>query len=288
VAKAKAKKPKRRVEDWHRHCLLPDGTELQEHSIKTDRNIVIGEFCVIDYGLRGNDVIVGDSTKIREYIWAEGDARVGNWCEIGSDVVAKQDAYIGEGAKIGGKLKVAGTLDIGERVEIREGFEATGAIEVRNPMPVLIFILIYFMTLLQIQREEDIDRILTDLFSDDEEDFVMPLMIPSRSKLNMSLFAVPSTMRIGKKCRLHGNIRAGSIDVQQDTVVFGSLRAKRGITVAGGTANHGNVESAGEVVVLKGAHILGNVIAKAIRMHEEARIDGTIEAPHGLRIERDV
>jgi len=284
---AKAKRPKKRVEDWHRHCLLPDGTELQEHSIKTDRNIVIGEFCQIDYGLRGADVIVGDSTKIREYIWADGDARVGNWCEIGSDVVAKQDAYIGEGAKILGKLKVAGTLDIGERVEIREGFEATGAIEVRNPMPVIMFILIYFMTLMRIQREEDVDRILDDLFSDNEEEFEMPLMIPSRSKLNMNLFSVPSTMKIGKGCRLHGNIRAGSIDVQPDTVIFGSLRAKRGITVTSGVEVHGNVESGDEVYVKKGAHILGDVIAKTIRLHEDAKIDGTIEAPHGLHIERD-
>jgi predicted acyltransferase (DUF342 family) len=284
---AKAKKPKKHVEDWHRHCLLPDGTEMQEHSIKTDRNIVIGEFCQIDYGLRGADVIVGDSTKIREYIWADGDARVGNWCEIGSDVVAKQDAYIGEGAKILGKLKVAGTLDIGERVEIREGFEATGAIEIRNPMPVIMFILIYFMTLMRIQREEDVDRILADLFSDDNEEFEMPLMIPSRSKLNMKLFSVPSTMKIGKGCRLHGNIRAGSIEVQPDTVIFGSLRAKRGITVTSGVEVHGNVESSDEVYVKKGAHILGDVIAKTIRLHEDARIDGTIEAPHGLHIERD-
>jgi predicted acyltransferase (DUF342 family) len=284
---AKAKRQKKRVEDWHRHCSLPDGTELQEHSIKTDRNIVIGEFCQIDYGLRGADVIVGDSTKIREYIWADGDARVGNWCEIGSDVVAKQDAYIGEGAIINGKLKVAGTLDIGERVEIREGFEATGAIEIRNPMPVIMFILIYFMTLLQIQREEDIDRILDDLFSDDEEEFEMPLMIPSRSRLNLKLFSVPSTMRVGKGCRLHGNIRAGSIDVQPDTVVFGSLRAKRGISVASGVEIHGNVESGDEVTVRKGAHILGDVIAKSIRLHEDAKIDGTIQAPHGLHIERD-
>jgi predicted acyltransferase (DUF342 family) len=284
---AKAKRKKKRVEDWHRHCLLPDGTELQEHSIKTDRNIVIGEFCQIDYGLRGADVIVGDSTKIREYIWADGDARVGNWCEIGSDVVARQDAYIGEGAIINGKLKVAGTLDIGERVEIKEGFEATGAIEIRNPMPVIVFILIYFMTLLQIQREEDIDRILDDLFSDDDEEFEMPLMIPSRSRLNLKLFSVPSTMRIGRGCRLHGNIRAGLIDVQPDTVVFGSLRAKRGISVAGGVEIHGNVESGDEVTIRKGAHILGDVIAKSIRLHEDARIDGTIQAPHGLHIERE-
>ena len=80
---------------------------------------------------------MGESTTIREYVWASGDARIGNLCEIGSDVIAKQDAYIGEGVKINGKLVVSGTLDIGEKVEIAEGFEATGEIAVRNPMPVL-------------------------------------------------------------------------------------------------------------------------------------------------------
>ena len=51
----------RSQKNWHNHCLLPDETELQEHSLKTDRDIVIGEFCQIDYGLRGNDVYVGES-----------------------------------------------------------------------------------------------------------------------------------------------------------------------------------------------------------------------------------
>ncbi|MFA7303002.1 MAG: acyltransferase, partial [Methanoregula sp.] len=58
------------VKNWHKHCLLPDGTELQEHSIKTARNIVIGEYCQIDYGLRGADIYVGESSKIRGHIWA--------------------------------------------------------------------------------------------------------------------------------------------------------------------------------------------------------------------------
>ena len=49
---------------------------------------------------------------------------------------------------------------------------------------------------------------------------------------------------------------------------------------------HGNVESGSTVYVKKGAHILGNVIAKAIVLHEEAKVDGTIQAPHGMRIER--
>ena len=137
----------RTVKNWHKHCLLPDGTEMQEHSIKTDRNIVVGEFCQIDYGLRGADVYVGESSKIREYVWASGDVRIGNWCEVGNDVIAKQDAYIGEGVKIAGKLVVNGTLDIGEKVEIGEGFEAKGNVEIRNPMPVFLFIIIYLMTL---------------------------------------------------------------------------------------------------------------------------------------------
>jgi len=276
----------RSVKNWHRHCLLPDGTELQEHSIKTDRNIVIGEFCQIDYGLRGADVYVGESSKIREYVWANGDARIGNWCEIGMDVIAKGDAYIGEGVKINGKLSVNGALDIGEKVEIREGFEAKGDIEVRNPMPVYMFLIIYFMTLLHIESEKELDRIIDDLFSEDDGKPEIPLMIPARSKLNMKLFSVPSTMKIGKNCRLHGNIRAGSIEVAENTVIFGSLRAKNQVRIVTGVTVHGNVESGSTAYVNRGAHILGDVRAKSIVLHEDAKIDGTIEAPHGLRIER--
>lgn len=274
------------AKNWHNHCLLPDGTELQEHSIKTDRDIVVGEFCQIDYGLRGADVYVGESSKIREYVWANGDARIGNWCEIGNDVIAKEDAYIGEGVTIKGKLEVNGELDIGEKVEIREGFTAKGTIEIRNPMPVFVFIIIYLMTLLHIQNEKELDRILDGLIEDGEDTSRIPLMIPAKSKLNMKLFAVPSTMKIGKRCRLHGNIRAGSIDVQQDTVIFGSLRAKNRISVTAGVTVHGNVESSSTVYVKKGAHILGDVVARSIVLHEDAKVDGTITAPHGMRIER--
>lgn len=276
----------RSAKNWHNHCLLPDGTELQEHSLKTDRDIVIGEFCQIDYGLRGADVYVGESSKIGEYVWANGDARIGNWCEIGNDVIAKEDAYIGEGVRINGRLEVNGALDIGEKVEIQEGFEAKGNIEVRNPMPVFMFIIIYLMTLLRIENEKELDKILDGLLSEEEDTREIPLMIPSRSKLNMKLFAVPSTMKIGRKCRLHGNIRAGSIDIQQDTVIFGSLRAKNRISVVDGVTVHGNVESGSTVYVKRGAHILGDVIARSIVLHEDAKIDGTITAPHGMRIER--
>jgi predicted acyltransferase (DUF342 family) len=198
-------------------------------------------------------------------------------------VIAKENAYIGEGVHIAGKLAVNGALDIGENVEIAQGFEATGEIAVRNPMPVLVFILIYLMTMLKIENEKELDRII-DNFFEDEGKAELPLMIPARSKLNMKVFSVPSSMKIGRKCRLHGNIRAGSIDLLEETVVFGSLRARGAISIAGGSTVHGNVESSGKVHIKAGAHILGDVIAKEIFLSEEAKIDGIIEAPHGMHI----
>ena len=116
-------------------------------------------------------------------------------------MIAKQDAYIGEGVRINGRLVVNGTLDIGENVEIAEGFEATGEIAVRNPIPVLVFIIIYLMTILRIENEKELDRLLDNLFTDDEEKVAIPLMIPARSRLNMKVFSVPSSMRIGRKCQ---------------------------------------------------------------------------------------
>jgi predicted acyltransferase (DUF342 family) len=153
-------------------------------------------------------------------------------------------------------------------------------------MPVFIFIILYLMTVLKIENEKELDRIINNLFSDEEKDREIPLMIPARSKLNMKLFSVPSTMKIGKGCRLHGNIRAGSIEVQEKTVIFGSLRAKNKISIGEDVTVHGNVESSSTVSVKKGARILGNVIAKSLVLHEDAKIDGTIQAPHGIRIER--
>jgi len=270
--------------DWQLNCHLPDGTELQEHRIRTGRNIVVGDHCRIDYGIRGDEIVIGESAKIREYVWAEGDVRIGSWTEIGSDVITKQDAYIGEGVKVGGKLVVYGDLDIGENVELAKGFEAKGGIEVRNPVPVMIYLLLYFMTLLHLQREEDVEKFLDELFSEDGGAEQLPLMIPRTSHITLRQFRVPAAMLIGKGCRLHGNIRAGEIEVLENTVVFGSLRAKGKITVASGTVIHGILESKGEILVQAGAHVLGNVTAKSLVMHEDARIDGTISAPHGLTI----
>jgi predicted acyltransferase (DUF342 family) len=279
------------VHNWLAQCALPDDTELQEHTLKTDQSIVIGEKCTIDYGLQGQDVIVSEFSTINGNILADGDIRIDNWCEVNGDVVTSEDAYLGEGVKIHGRLIVSGDLDIGDNVQIDKGFEAKGWISIRNPMPVIAYIVLYLVALLGMEKEEEVNKILDELFSDEEEEeddgTKMPLMIPSSSTLTMEVFAVPKSMVIGKKCRLHGNIRANAIAALENSTIFGSLTAKDAISIRDSTAIHGNVTTQGSVIISQKAHILGDVRCGHLTLHEDARIDGIIRAPEGVRIERN-
>ena len=272
--------------DWIKGCTLPDNTELQERTLKTDQDIVIGDRCRIDYGLSGREIVVCEFCKVNGNITASSDARIDNWCEIGGDVVVEEDAYLGEGVKIQGKLVVKGDLDIGDNVQIERGFEAKGWISIRNPMPVIIYIVMYLVAVLGIEREDELDTILEKLFGDDEMLSGTPLMIPAGAVLNMQTFSVPGKMTIGSGCRLHGNIRAGAIAISGDTTIFGSLHLQDGASIAPGVVVHGDVQSDGDVVIEEEVHILGSVTCRALTLHEDARVDGVIRAPGGLKIER--
>lgn len=275
-------------------CTLPDATELQEHTLKTDQSIVIGDRCTIDYGLQGDSIVVSEFCTLNGNIVAEGDIRIDNWCEVYGDVIALQDAFLGEGAKIHGKLVVSGDLDIGDNVQIKKGFEAKGWINIRNPLPVITYIMLYITALLGLNRVDEVDAFLDELFCEEVEEAEekkkkkdsFPLLIPASSVLNMDVFTVPGKMLIGAGCRLHGNIRAADIIVDRSTTVFGSLRAEGSISIQEESVIHGDVITGGEVMISSGVHILGDVRCATLTVHEDARVDGTMRAPEGVRIER--
>lgn len=100
-------------QNWFERCILPDNTELQEHTLKTDRIIVIGDRCKIDYGLEGSEIVVCEFSMINGDIHAGGDVRIDNFCEIQGDVYTTEDAYLGEGVKIKGRLIVNGIWILG-------------------------------------------------------------------------------------------------------------------------------------------------------------------------------
>ena len=87
--------------------------------------------------------------------------------------------------------------------------------------------------------------------------------------------STPAT--VGDDCRIHGNLRAASLEVGRDDVVFGSLRAKGDVVVGRGTEIKGDVTTrGGDVHLGPGAEIWGDVAADDVYLHENATVEGTI------------
>ncbi len=260
--------------------VVPDGTEAQERDLVTDGDVLVGGRSTVEFGVRGRNVLAGESAEFGGAIEADGDCRLDMWCDVAENVLVGEDAYIGERVHIGGKLKVAGDLDIGDDVEIEEGFEANGWIVIRNPMPTIVFLFVYLKHLLLIGEEDAAQRLISELVEDEDGDSeAEPLVIPRNATVGDDAWRVSTPATIGDDCRLHGNVRAERIAVGADCNVFGSLRARGDIAVGEGTRIHGDVTTReGDVDIAADARILGDVSCADLELGPDAEIDGTIRA----------
>ncbi|WP_368411314.1 polymer-forming cytoskeletal protein [Halocatena salina] len=264
--------------------VIPDGTTVEERDLVADGDVIIGGQSTVEFGVRGRTVIAGERTVFGGSIESRADCRLDMWCEIQGNVLVGADAYIGERAYVGGQLMVSGDLDIGDEVTIEEGFEASGWIVIRNPMPSIVFLFIYLSHLLRIGEEDAAQTVASELLSEDE-DAPDPLVIPKGSRVNDDTWRVSTRGEIGDDCRLHGNIRATALDIGANNEVFGSLRTKRCITIGKGTCIHGDVTTRhGTVTVAEGAEIRGDVSCGDLDLHENAHIDGSIRASGEMSI----
>ncbi|HJJ31145.1 MAG TPA: hypothetical protein O0X97_02735 [Methanocorpusculum sp.] len=259
-------------------CVLPDKTELQERLLKTKSDIIIGDHSRIEFGLTGEDIAVCECTTISGDIVAGGDLRLDNFCEVFGTVICNGDAYIGEGVKIHGKMTVGGNLDVAESVTIEKEFKTFGNITIRNPTPVILYLLIYILALLQINGEKAAEKKLKSMLSEAQ---TIPLVLPPRTNMDLAYFSVITPMEIGANCRLHGNIRAASVKMKHDTTLFGSIHASNKIKVGVRDAVHGDV-AAPAIRIERGADVLGDVLGETVWMHEDARVSGVIKASAGL------
>ncbi|ELZ02525.1 polymer-forming cytoskeletal protein [Natrialba asiatica] len=262
--------------------VVPDGTEAKEVALETDGDVLIGSRSTIEFGVRGRNVLAGESVSVDGEIEAEGDCRLDMWCDVAENVLVGQDAYIGERVHIEGKLKVAGDLDIGDDVDIEEGFEANGWIVIRNPMPTIVLMFVYLKHLLLIGEEDTAQRLISELVdedADEDDPDTEPLVIPGNATVGDDAWRVSTPATIGDDCRLHGNVRAETIAVGSDCNIFGSLRARDDVTVGDGTRIHGDLTTRnGDVTITDDARILGDVSCADLELGPGAEIDGTIRA----------
>ena len=263
---------------------IPDGTTVEEHDLVTDGDVIVGGQSTVEFGVRGRNVVAGERVRFGGDIEAEGDCRLDMWSDVAGNVLVGDDAYLGERVHVGGQLMVSGDLDIGDDVEIEEGFEANGWIVIRNPVPTLVFYFIVLSQLLRVGETDAADEIAEALGGDAPDD---PLVIPRGGDVSDDSWQVSTPAHVGDSCRLHGNLRAKSIDTGADNNVFGSLRARGDISVGSGTRIHGDVTTRGGTVELaKGVRVLGDVSCTDLELHEDAVVDGSIRSRGEMRIVR--
>ena len=261
---------------------------MEEHTIVVEGDIIIGNHSDIRYGLIASSIILGERVKIAGDMTATSDVRIDIWSQIGGNVKTDTNAYIGEFVEINGKLLVKGDLDIGNDVKINGGFETRGWIVIRNPVPVIIYLFLYLSELLRLGKDEEVEKALEDIFEDDST--IMSdkaMIIPNGSKISIDSIRVPADAIIGDECRLVGNIRAGSLSMGNDTTLYGSIRTLEDIKIGKDNSIHGNIISRGKVYIDEGSHVLGEINAQSITIHEEARVDGVMRAAEGIVFKRE-
>ncbi|MFC7186615.1 polymer-forming cytoskeletal protein [Halorubrum yunnanense] len=262
---------------------VPSGTTVEEHDLVVDGDVLVGGQSTVEFGLRGRNVAIGERVRVGNDIEAEGDCRLDTWCTVDGNVLVGEDAYLGERVTVTGRLMVSGDLDIGDDVSIEEGFEANGWIVIRNPVPTIVFYFIVLSQLLRVGETDAADELAEALA--DGEDVRDPLLVPRGAEISDDAWRVSTPATVGDDCRLHGNLRAESVRVGERNEVFGSLRAREGITVGAGTVIHGDVTTRGGTVTIEaGARVLGDVSAGDLVVHDGAEIDGSLRARGEMKL----
>jgi predicted acyltransferase (DUF342 family) len=282
--------------------VVPSGTTVEERDLVTEADVLVAGQSTVEFGVRAGSVVAGERVRFGGDIEAAGDCRLDMWCAVAGNVLVGADAYLGERVHVAGRLMVSGDLDIGDDVAIDEGFEASGWIVIRNPMPTVVFLFAYLTQLLHIGEEDAADLLSTVTDDDtdetndaegnpgadsDREGSDPLLVVPRGGHVSDDAWRVSTPARVGNDCRLHGNLRATAIDVGKRNEIFGSLRAKNDITIGPESTIHGDVTTRrGSIAIAPGARVLGDVSCGDLDLSAETTIEGAIRARGEITIDR--
>jgi predicted acyltransferase (DUF342 family) len=238
---------------------------------------------------------MGEGVAVSGDVIACSDARIDMWSKIGSGVKVGRNAYLGEFVTIDGKLIVEGDLDVGKEVKIKGGFEAKGWIIVRNPVPVIMFLLLYIREMMRLGKGEEVEKAIEELFDDsgegEELDGSEPgervLIIPADTKISPEAIEVGGEAIIGSNCYLIGNLRVQSIETGKALTLKGSVNSEGNITIGENSTVYGSLVSKGQVHIGRNSRVFGGIRAESVTLHEKARVDGTIKAPSGVSFLRE-
>jgi predicted acyltransferase (DUF342 family) len=267
--------------------VIPDETKFDEYTIYTNGDVIIGDRCLIQFGIKTDGrIFVGEHVIIDGNLEATKDIRVDIFSRIGGNVKSGGNVYLGEKVKIGEKLSLKGDLDVADSVDVVGGFEAKGWINIRSPIPVVIYLFIYLTQLLKMGHSEEIERLLEEM--EENEGGTIPiseifLFIPNNSIVGVQKSKVDCNLRVGKKSRLMGNYDIkGNVFIGDDCIIYGTLKSTEDIICGKNLKIQGNIGANGDVRIDEKTHIEGNISGRKIYLSKIASVDGMIFARNGV------
>lgn len=267
--------------------IIPDKTKFEEKIIMTNGDVIISDRSLIRFGIKTNGrIFIGEHVIIDGDIDSSNDIRIDDFSNIGGNVRSGGNVFLGEKVKIDGKLSLLGDLDVADSVNVNEGFEAKGWINIRSPIPIIIYIFIYLVQLLKMGHSEEIERLLDELEENNGETIPISdvyLFIPNDSIIGIQKSRIDSNLSIGKKSKILGNFNVkGKIIIKNDVILFGSIKNTNNITCSKNVQIHGNIESTGEIKIDDDSHIFGDIIGNKVFLSKFTTIDGIINANNGV------
>ncbi len=257
-----------------------------EHAIETHGDVVVGDHADVEYGIdTPASVFLGDGVSVLGDVTSGGDVRLDVFSHIQGAINAQGSAWLGEGVHVEGRLSVEEDLDVGDEVTLEEGFEARGWINIRSPVPTVVYMVIYVMQMMRQGQSEEVQKIL-DQLEEAEETFQVSetfCFVPGGSRLGLQKSTIKGGMRTGADCRVLGNFAVhDDARIGQGTEVHGSLRVQGDVHLEEMTEIHGDVEAWGKVEVGQEAIVHGSIEAQAVDLWESATVRGTVKAPDGV------
>lgn len=270
-----------------RSFVVPDGTRFEEHTLVAQGDVILGNHAKVQFGVRTRGrVFGGENVLIDGHVQTPKDVRVDHFSRIQGNVEAGGNVYLGEKCRVEGKLLVTGNLDVGDDVSIAQGFEAKGWINIRNPVPLVIYLFLYLLELLRMGKSDEVERILGELEAAQERIEIQEgfLYVPDGSTIGLTNSVVKGNLWIGRNCRVLGNYAVhGNVSVGPDSKVYGAIRSAGTVKIQGRAEIQGTLESSRSVLIGQGARILGDVRAETVDMFQDVVVDGRVVAPGGIR-----
>jgi len=267
--------------------VIPDSSKFEEKTIVTNGDVVIGDRCLINFGVKTDGrIFIGEHVIVEGNLEATNDIRADIFSTIGGDVKSGGNVYFGEKVRVKGKLSLSGDLDVGDSVEIDKGFEAKGWINIRSPIPVVIYVFIYLLQLLKMGHSEEIDRILEEIEENDGDTIPISetfLFIPNNSIIGIQKSKIDCNVRFGKKSKIIGNFDVkGNAFIDNNTEIYGTLKSTGGIFCGKKVSIHGNINSDGDVKIDDKSNIAGNINGNKIYLSKTATVNGELHAKKGI------